>query len=135
MKLKYIALALLLAGCKSNSTTAPVPTKTDSLIIMSDSIAAKAEASSKALDSVATVTAEKVTDNVKVLNETIVNYETQIKTATKVKTVETIKTVHDTVYIETKKNFWGRTKKSVTVASDSSVNQTEVEVVDTTGGY
>jgi hypothetical protein len=129
MKIKNILLACLLVGCTTKTTTeAPEITYTDSLIAVSDSVMASAECSSKTLDSVTTATAEKVKDNVKVLTNTITNYETKIKAATKTITVE--KVIRDTVYIETKKSFWGKTRKSITTSSDSTVGQSEV--VDTT---
>jgi len=127
MKVTNILITCLLAGCTTN-TEAPEVTNTDSLMAVSDSVMAKAECSSQVLDSVTTVTAEKVTDNVQVLTNAITNYETKIKAATKTITVE--KVIRDTVYIETKKSFWGKTKKSITTTSDSSVDQSEV--VDTT---
>lgn len=126
MKLINIAIICLLIGCNNNTET-PIMTKTDSLLVVSDSIIKKAEYSGKILDSVTTVTAEKVADNVDKLNETITNYQTRIKSAVKTMTVERV--IHDTVYIETKKNFWGKTKKSVTTKSDSTVDQ--LEIIDT----
>ena len=128
MKLKTIIATLLLVGCSSTESPSPVISKTDSLIIESDNVAAKAEESSKILDSVTNVTSEKVHSNIKELNKTITNYENEIKAATKVKAVEKI--IHDTVYIETKKSFWGRTKTSISKKSDSTVS--ESETVDTT---
>lgn len=128
MKLKIILVATLLLSCNSGEVSLTKPTKTDSLLIASDSAIANVEQSTKLLDSVTTVTAEKVHNNVDKLTETINNYETKIKSAVKIKTVE--KVIRDTVYIETKKSFWGKTKKSITTSSDSSVNQ--LEIVDTT---
>ena len=128
MKLKSVLVALAFAGCTSSETTTPVMTRTDSLMIESDSVIAKAECSSKVLDSVTTATAEKVTGNVDELTKTITNYENQIKATIKLKAVERI--IRDTVYIETKKSFWGKTKTSLSRKSDSSVS--ESETVDTT---
>ena len=128
MKLKSVLVALAFAGCTSSETATPVMTRTDSLMIESDSVIAKAECSSKVLDSVTTATAEKVTGNVDELTKTITNYENQIKAATKVRAVERI--IRDTVYIETKKSFWGKTKTSLSRKSDSSIS--ESETIDTT---
>ncbi len=132
MKLKTLLIVcLLLAGCGTQTETeveAPKATSTADLLNTSDSVIANAERSSQILDSVTTVTTEKVHDNIKVLTNTITNYETKIKAATKTITVE--KVIHDTVYIETKKSFWGKTKTNVTTKSDSTIGQSEV--VDTT---
>lgn len=130
MKLIYLLIAFLFIGCNSNNPTPTSPTKTDSLILISDSVIYNAEKSAKVLDSVTTVTTEKVHDNIKVLTNTITNYETQIKTATKIKIKTVEKIIHDTVYIETKKSFWGKTKTSVSTKSDSTIDQSEV--IDTT---
>ena len=134
MKLKTLLIVcLLLAGCGTQTETeveAPKTTSTADLLNTSDSVIANAERSSQILDSVTTVTTEKVHDNIKVLTNTITNYETQIKTATKTKTITVEKVIHDTVYIETKKSFWGKTKTNVTTKSDSTIGQSEV--VDTT---
>ena len=122
--LRSLLIVSLLAGCTSTTQTPEELSKTDSLLIVSDSVAARAERSGKILDSVTTATAEKVTSDVKELNETIDKYEVRIKSAVKIQTTEMI--VHDTVYIETKKSFWGKTKTNITTKSDSSVNQSEV---------
>ena len=122
--LRSLLIVSLLAGCTSTTQTPEELSKTDSLLIVSDSVAARAERSGKILDSVTTATAEKVTSDVKELNETIDKYEVRIKSAVKIQTTEKI--VHDTVYIETKKSFWGKTKTNITTKSDSSVNQSEV---------
>lgn len=123
MKLKYILITILLVGCISKTGTIKM-TKTDSLLVISDSIAAKADQSSKVLDSVTTVTTQKVTDNVKVLTNIITNYKAQIKSAVKAKTVERV--IYDTVYVEVKKSFWDKTKTSVTTKSDNTTHQSEV---------
>ena len=132
MKLKTLLIVcLLLAGCGTQTETeveAPKATSTADLLNTSDSVIANAERSSQILDSVTTVTTEKVHNNIKVLTNTITNYETKIKAATKTITVE--KVIHDTVYIETKKSFWGKTKTNVTTKSDSTIGQSEI--VDTT---
>lgn len=77
-------------------------------------------------DSVTKETIVKVIKEIKVLNNEIEKY----KEVSKVKTVAAEKIVYriDTVYIETKKNFWGREKTNTTVKSDSSV----VEKIDST---
>ena len=129
MKLRNVLIVCLLVGCSTNIETKTLELNhTDSLIAVSDSMMAKAECSSKVLDSVTTVTTEKVTGNIDKLTETITNYETQIKSAIKVKNIEKI--IRDTVYIETKKSFWGKTKKSITTKSDSTFDQSET--IDTT---
>ena len=131
MKIAHVLVAALLAaGCSQN-----VPhhgaTRTASLLAKSDSAMAKTETSAKKLDSVTEATAKKVTFKVKELTRTITKYQNIIKVQTKVKVQE--KVIHDTVYVETKKSFWGKTKQTVTGKSDSTVTLSESEnVVDST---
>jgi len=131
MKKTIIALALLASvGCTSNETSippaegavaeVPVMDETDSIIM-------KAQQSADELTAVTNETTEKVTGNVEKLTEQIKIYETQTKTIKAIKQV----IVHDTVYIEKKKNFWGKEKTTMSKVSDSTTN----ESVDTTGSY
>lgn len=126
MKIKYILIALLLTACTKNTAVENV-TETDSLFAQTDSIIIKTNKSGELLDSVTTVTTEKVSKNVNQLTQAITNYQSQLKTANKIKVVQ--KVIHDTVYIETKKNFWGKTKKTVITKSDSTTN--EEQTLDT----
>lgn len=127
MKLvNVLVLATLLASCEpKGESLEAVPA--ESTLSASDSVLASAERSSQILDSVTNVTTEKVHSNVTKLTQTIDNYEKQIKSAIKVKTVERV--IHDTVYIETKRSFWGKTRTNITQKTDSSTNQ--VEIIDT----
>ena len=77
-------------------------------------------------DSVTKQTIVKVIREIKVLNNEVEKY----KEVSKLKTVAADKIVYkiDTVYIETKKNFWGKEKTNTTIKSDSSV----VEKIDST---
>lgn len=129
MKKTIIALALLsLVGCKSNETDTPPPAEgvvaASPVMDEADSIIMKAQQSADELAAVTNETTEKVSNNVQKLTEQIKVYEQQTKTVRAVKQV----VIHDTIYIEKKKNFWGREKTTVSTASDSSVN----ESVDTT---
>ena len=125
-----IGFTIFLFSCGSKSDE-PIQTKTDTLLFESDIVIKKAELSSKKIDSVTNETSEKLNDNIDVLNSTINNYKIQAQKIKSVSIKEKIIYKVDTVFIETKKNFWGKTKKSVSSVSDSSVNQTE-SVSDTT---
>lgn len=125
VKLMFLLAVLFVYSCTENPTTT-TPEKTDTLLQQCDSVIMKSENSAALLDSVTTETAEKVGGNIDKLTELVRVYRTQNKL---VKTVKQV-VIHDTVYIETKKNFWGKEKKKVTTSSDSSTIQTET--VDTT---
>lgn len=129
MKKTIIALALLsLVGCKSNETSTPPPAEgavaATPAMDEADSVIMKAQQSADELAAVTNETTEKVTTSVQKLTEQIKVYEQQTKTVRAVKQV----VIHDTIYIEKKKNFWGKEKTTISNVSDSSVN----ESVDTT---
>lgn len=125
MKKIIVLVSLFLLSCNSKETTpipeTTVPEATDSVII-------KSQQSVKNLDSITNETTEKVTSNVEKLTQLVETYKTQ--TQVKVKVVKEVKQVviHDTIYIEKKKNFWGREKTTTRAISDSSV----VETADST---
>lgn len=111
MKLLYISALLLLVGCTFDQTKIESSyEKVDSIIqeskinlIKSDSINRESE---KAI-------AEKVSETLtemRGLREEARVAKMAVKTVIKV----------DTVYVETKKNFWGKTKTNTTIKSDST---------------
>jgi len=129
-KLITLLTITLLVSCGNPSTTS---TETDTMIPPAesaptldetDSLIAKAQQSAMELDAVTNETAEKVTGNVEKLTELVKVYETKTKT---VKTAKQI-VIHDTIYIEKKKNFWGKEKVNVSKSTDS----TSTELIDST---
>jgi hypothetical protein len=137
MKKTIIALTLLsLVGCTSpNESDVPPPAESaateapamGAAMDETDSVIMKAQQSADELTAVTNETTDKVSSNVQKLTEQIKIYEQQTKTIKAVKQV----VVHDTVYIEKKKNFWGKEKTTVSRVSDSTAS----ESVDSTGGY
>ncbi len=129
---KLIALfaITLLVSCGNPSTTSTDDDTTMPAVESSapldetDSLIAKAQQSAMELDAVTNETAEKVTGNVEKLTELVKVYETKTKT---VKTAKQI-IIHDTIYIEKKKNFWGKEKTTVNTVTDSAAT----EVIDST---
>jgi uncharacterized protein YcfL len=125
MKKTIIALTLLsLVGCTSNETNTPPPVEgavaEAPIMDEADSIIMKAQQSADELAAVTNETTEKVSSNVHKLTEQIKVYEQQTKTIKAVKQV----VVHDTVYIEKKKNFWGKEKTTINKVSDSTSTET-----------
>jgi hypothetical protein len=84
----------------------------------------EAQQSADELTAVTNETTEKVSNNVQKLTEQIKVYEMQTKTIKAVKQV----VIHDTIYIEKKKNFWGKEKTTINKVSDS----TSMETTDST---
>jgi hypothetical protein len=129
---KLIALftITLLASCGNPSTTSTdddtmIPAAESSAPLdESDSLIAKAQQSAMDLENATNETTAKVTENVEKLTELVKVYETKTKT---VKTAKQI-IIHDTIYIEKKKNFWGKEKTTVNTVTDSATS----EIIDTT---
>jgi uncharacterized protein YcfL len=123
MKKTIIALTMLLSvGCSSNEPTTPVGSTATEVPVMdeTDSLIMKAQQSADQLTTVTNETADKVSNNVHKLTEQIKVYELQTKTIKAVKQV----VIHDTIYIEKKKNFWGKEKTTINRASDSTSTET-----------
>lgn len=78
-------------------------------------------------DSAAKQQVIKIVKEISYLNTEVEKYKDVLKN----QTIATEKVVYkvDTVYIETKKNFWGKEKTNTTVKSDSVIT----EKIDTTG--
>ena len=78
-------------------------------------------------DSAAKQQVIKIVNEISYLNTEVEKYKDVLKN----QTIATEKVVYkvDTVYIETKKNFWGKEKTNTTVKSDSVIT----EKIDTTG--
>jgi regulator of replication initiation timing len=81
----------------------------------------------KQSDSVAKEQVIKIVKEISYLNTEVEKYKEVLSK----QTIATEKIVYkiDTVYIETKKNFWGKEKTNTTIKSDSVVT----EKIDTTG--
>jgi uncharacterized protein YcfL len=123
MKKTIIALTMLLSvGCASNEPTTPVGSTATEVPVMdeTDSLIIKAQQSADQLTTVTNETTDKVSNNVQKLTDQIKVYELQTKTIKAVKQV----VIHDTIYIEKKKNFWGKEKTTINRASDSISTET-----------
>ena len=119
--MKKLFVLLILASCNSPEQLENEQKNLDSLIQVSDEQIHCAEKSAKHLDSVTTETIEKTTEKVNEMTNELDSYKSQM---TKIKKTEKIVYRVDTVFIEKKKNFWGREKTKVNVSSDSSIDVT-----------
>jgi hypothetical protein len=129
MRTLSIILFLFITSCSPNETT---PTnqasETDSILAKSQSIISEATTISEKSDSVTQRDVTRIVYKIKVLRDTVKAYQIERSVIlNKLKTTKEIVRI-DTVYIEKKKNFWGKEKTNVTVKSDSSV----VEKADST---
>ena len=129
MKRVILIASLFIISCTSKPKETTIETQAiDSVIQKSQHDLDSAEIISNKSDSVTKQTVTKVIHNIKLLTKEIERHK-QIELLLK-QTVATEKIVYkiDTVYIETKKNFWGKEKTNTTIKSDSLVS----EKIDTT---
>jgi hypothetical protein len=130
MRTLAVILVLFLASCESKQKTIIIPDATDSLIQKSERGLTSAIKINHKSDSVTHVVVIKKVKELKYLNSLLKIYEKEL-----IQTRNTeVKTIYktDTVYIETKKSFWGKTKTEKSVKSDSTVTQVNNESTDST---
>ena len=115
MKKVLVFCALVIAGCSSEKVVDPIEVKiaeADSIIAHSQEVIEQAFIVNEKADSTVRVDVSKVVNEIKAMNLEVQN----------LKAIQKIEKVRiDTVYIETKKNFWGKEKTKTTVVSDSTV--------------
>jgi hypothetical protein len=119
---KIFILFLLFVGCsrsthENNSVDLQIQ-YVDSAISQSQRLFVILDSASKETDSIISFKVKKTTDKIFSLEQQIDSYKTNTY-----QLMSTEKLVYriDTVYIETKKNFWGKEKTSTKVKSDSSI--------------
>jgi hypothetical protein len=119
---KLFILFLLFIGCsrptnENNSVDLQIQ-YVDSAISQSQRLFVILDSASKETDSIISFKVKKTTDKIFSLEQQIDSYKTNTY-----QLMSTEKLVYriDTVYIETKKNFWGKEKTSTKVKSDSSI--------------
>ena len=121
-KLNLLILTLLLVGCSSPQLNPKIENnyeKIDSVIHNSEISIVRSDSVNRENEKSVAQKVEQAVQKIKILKQEIEFAKTTTKTIYRI----------DTIYIETKKNFWGKEKTDVTVTSDSSV--TETEVLDT----
>lgn len=115
MKQTLLLYILLTAGCISKKTIDPIEAQlaeVDSVIAHNQEVIQEAQSLTEKADSVVKEDISKMTSQIEAMNQEVA----QLRTVQKIERVRI-----DTVYIETKKNFWGREKTKTTVVSDSIV--------------
>jgi hypothetical protein len=134
---KLLFLILFFTACGDSSNTNMVNTSSiDSILINSKNNLDTAIIVNTKSDSVTKETVVKVVKEIKFLTNEVEKYkEINLLTSQKVATEKIIYRI-DTIYIETKKNFWGKEKTSTSIKSDSIINEkidtTIKSVIDTT---
>lgn len=123
MKLLFLSLGLFLLSCTNSEHKVNdiVLSDMDSIVVQSQKGVTSANTINKKSDSVIKRDVVKIVYKIKYLNNEIEKYKTE-----RITLMEQLKTTSekvriDTVYIETKKNFWGKEKTNIKVTSDSTI--------------
>ena len=139
MKKLLFALAILSIGCSNEQVSVEVPSTADIALQKSAESVASAHRVSVKSDIATKKQITKVVFKIKYLTNEIIKFKTERLTLINQLSTVKEKVRIDTVYIEKKKNFWGKEKTSTTVKSDSLVNEsidsTTTSKVDTLGSF
>ena len=137
MKKLLFILAILSVGCSNQEIGIEAVSTADIALQKSAESVASAHQVSVKSDIATKKQITKVVFKIKYLTNEIVKFKTERLTLINQLSTVKEKVRIDTVYIEKKKNFWGKEKTNTTVKSDSLVNEsidsTTVSKVDTLG--
>jgi len=139
MKKLLFALAILSIGCSNEQVLVDTPSTADIALQKSAESVASAHRVSVKSDIATKKQITKVVFKIKYLTNEIVKFKTERLTLISQLSTVKEKVRIDTVYIEKKKNFWGKEKTNTTVKSDSLVNEkidsTTTSKLDTLGSF
>ena len=137
MKKLLFVLATLSIGCSNEQVLVDTPSTADIALQKSAESVASAHQVSVKSDIATKKQITKVVFKIKYLTNEIVKFKTERLTLISQLSTVKEKVRIDTVYIEKKKNFWGKEKTNTTVKSDSLVNEsvdsTTTSKLDTLG--
>jgi hypothetical protein len=137
MKKLLFVLAILSIGCSNEQVLVDTPSTADIALQKSAESVASAHRVSVKSDIATKKQITKVVFKIKYLTNEIVKFKTERLTLISQLSTVKEKVRIDTVYIEKKKNFWGKEKTNTTVKSDSLVNEkidsTTTSKLDTLG--
>lgn len=139
MKKTFICAIFLFFSCSQDQNIPEISqpkTEIDSLIQRSNVALENSNEIQKASDSVSAVTIEKVIYKIQYLDREVEKFKTErVQLLNQLIQTKTIVRV-DTIYVETKKNFWGRERKNISIKSDSTQSididssQSEEKILD-----
>jgi hypothetical protein len=139
MKKLLFVLAILSIGCSNEQVLVDTPSTADIALQKSAESVASAHQVSVKSDIATKKQITKVVFKIKYLTNEIVKFKTERLTLISQLSTVKEKVRIDTVYIEKKKNFWGKEKTNTTVKSDSLVNEsvdsTTTSKLDTLGSF
>jgi hypothetical protein len=130
MKKILFILSLFFISCNDLETSQKIIDGVDSVLIRSEQSLMTSDLIHKKSDSTTKDAVVRVIKDFKYLKTEIEKYKTERIQLMSIQNLSTEKIIYriDTVYIETKKNFWGKEKTSTSVKSDSSTTT----LIDTT---
>lgn len=111
--MRKLFLLLFLVGCTESPNIKIETHETDSIIVKSEKTVVTSGIVFKKSDSIIDKKVNSVVGQISSLRE-------ENKALTRATAVKVEKIIRDTVYIETKKNFWGKTKTNTSIKSDST---------------
>jgi hypothetical protein len=124
--LKKIVLTLvLLTGCMQSPEVKIEANEADSLLIKSKETLVTSDKVSRKSDSIVNKKVKTVIWEIKSIKQEINSLKEENSALAKAISLKTEKIIRDTIYITEKKNFWGKTKK--TVDSSQSVQTDTLE--------
>jgi len=139
MKKLLFILAILSVGCSNQEIGIEAVSTADIALQKSAESVASAHQISVKSDIATKKQITKVVFKIKYLTNEIVKFKTERLTLISQLSTVKEKVRIDTVYIEKKKNFWGKEKTNTTVKSDSLVNEsvdsTTTSKLDTLGSF
>jgi hypothetical protein len=115
---KIVITLVLLTGCAQSPEVKIEENETDSLLIKSKETIVTTDIVSKKSDSIVNKKVNSVVYQIKVLKDENLFLEKAIS-------LKTEKIIRDTIYITEKKNFWGKTKKTVDSSQSIEVDTLE----------
>jgi hypothetical protein len=124
--LKKIVIALvLLTGCAQSPEPKIEENETDSILIKSKETIVATDSISKRSDSVVNKKVKKVIWEIKSIKQENITLKEENNALTKAISLKTEKIIRDTIYITEKKNFWGKTKKTVDSSQSVEIDTLE----------
>jgi hypothetical protein len=137
MKKFLFLLTLLLLSCNTNQSNDDkylIDTTSDSIIIESNKSILMSDTLNKLSDSITHEKVVKVITNIKYLTKTVEKLKIEKLNLIKELKYSKENVRIDTVFVETKKSFWGKEKKTITTKTNSqdteSIDSTSTKVLD-----
>ena len=125
MMKKIVLTLVFLTGCAQSPEVKIEANETDSLLIKSKETLVTSDKVSKKSDSIVNKKVNKIVYEIKSFKQEVNALKEENTNLTKAISLKTEKIIRDTIYITEKKNFWGKTKKTVDSSQSIEVDTLE----------